>query len=139
MTCQSSGGPTTFVVTSVTDANVNFGITAGKLDMGGVGSGNNGDLRYCLSQANMSSGPNTIDFNLPANSTIDLNQVLMIYNNVTIDGGTATNLTLSGGGAVRPFFVISGTINIDDVIVANGLAQGGAGARAGMPVAVARV
>ncbi len=124
---ESRLAPATFIVNTVTDNNVAFAITSGKLSLGGVGSGDTGDLRYCISQANMTTGSNTIDFALPANSTITLNQVLMIYNNVTIDGSTATNLTISGGGAVRPFFVIGGTVSIDDVTVANGLAQGGAG------------
>ncbi len=120
--------PTTYTVNLTTDANVAFGITAGQLDMGGEQTGPDaGDLRYCLSQANMTSGPNTIDFAVFPNSTIVLKQVLMIYNDVIIDGSTATNLTISGGGAVRPFFVLGGNVAIEDVTISDGLAQGGTG------------
>ena len=121
--------PTTFTVNLTTDTNVAFGITAGQLDMGGEQNGTDaGDLRYCLSQANMTPGPNTIDFAVPASSTIVLNQVLMIYNDVIIDGSTTTNLTISGGGTSRVFFVTAGNITIEGLTIANGLAQGGAGA-----------
>ena len=61
--------PTTFTVNLTTDTNVAFGITAGQLDMGGVQNGTDaGDLRYCLSQANMTPGSNIIDFAVAADS-----------------------------------------------------------------------
>ena len=119
--------PTTFTVTSTTDTNVAFAIVGGQLDLGGVGSGVSGDLRYCISQANETSGPNVIDFNVPANSTIALNQMLMIYNDVTIRGDTATNLTISGQGLYRVLYINNGTVNLDNLTIADGLAQGGDG------------
>ena len=57
---------TTFIVTATTDSNP-FGMD--------VGSGSSGDLRYCIDQANalnLSGQPITINFGLPANSTITL-------------------------------------------------------------------
>ena len=97
--------PAVFTVTSTTDTNVAFAIVGGQLDLGGVGSGASGDLRYCISQANETPGPNEIDFNVPANSTIALNQMLMIFNDVTIRGDTATNLTIRGQNLYRVLYI----------------------------------
>ncbi|HEY1378385.1 MAG TPA: hypothetical protein VGF55_16420, partial [Gemmataceae bacterium] len=61
---------TTFTVTAATDA------SSGGL---GSGSGASGDLRYCINQANtlsLSGQPVTINFNLPANSTITITNML---------------------------------------------------------------
>ena len=124
--------PAVFTVTSITDTNVAFAIVVGQLDLGGVSTGSHqGDLRYCISQANETPGPNEIDFNVPANSTIALNQMLMIYNDVTIRGDTAVNLTLSGQDQFRVLYINNGTVNIDNVTIAQGLAQGGAGGGGG--------
>src|SRR5262249_25138626 len=122
--------PATFTVNAATDANAVFAITAGKLDLGGEGSGTTGDLRYCLSQANMTPGADDIVFSLPAGTTIKLNQLLMIYDDVTIRGDTAANLTLSGQDLHRVFYVNNGTVAIDNLKIAHGLAQGGAGGTA---------
>ena len=120
--------PAVFTVTSTTDTNVAFAIVGGQLDLGGVSTGfHQGDLRYCISQANETPGPNEIDFNVPANSTIALNQMLMIYNDVTLRGDTATNLTISGKNLYRVLYINNGTVNIDDLTIADGLAQGGNG------------
>ena len=120
--------PATFTVNLATDTNVAFGITGGKLDLGGVQSGAaSGDLRWCLSQANMTPGADDVVFNLPANSTIALNQLLMIYDTCTIHGETAVDLTLSGQTLHRVLYVNNGTVNINDLTIANGLADGGAG------------
>ena len=61
---------TTFTVTATTDTN-----STGT----GVGSGASGDLRYCIDQANalnLSGGSATINFSLPANSTITIANLL---------------------------------------------------------------
>src|SRR5262249_61871800 len=105
--------PATFTVNAATDDNVAFAITAGKLDLGGVGSGSTGDLRWCLSQANMTPGADEVRFSLPAGTTIKLNQLLMIYDDVAIRGDTAVNLTLSGQDLHRVFYINNGTVAID--------------------------
>src|SRR5262249_34575247 len=70
----------------------------------------------------------TIVFNLPANSTITVSTSLEpITADMTIDGSTAPGLTISGGGTSRIFFVKLGNVNIDNLTIANGLAQGGNG------------
>ncbi|WP_163156010.1 autotransporter-associated beta strand repeat-containing protein [Bradyrhizobium uaiense] len=88
-----------------------------------------GSLRDAINQANVAGG--TITFNLPANSTIatsTANGALPpINNNVTIDGSGSSGLVISGGNANRVFFVLSGTVAISNLTIANGSAQGGAG------------
>ena len=107
--------PATFTVNVTTDAG-SF--------MTGIGSGTTGDLRYAIAQADANPG-STIVFNLPANSTITVRQALEpIYANMTINGATATNLTISGGGTSRIFFVMAGTVTVEGLTIANGVAQG---------------
>ena len=89
-----------------------------------------GSLRDAINQANVAGG--TITFNLPANSTIATSAangaLPPINNNVTIDGSGSSGLVISGGNANRVFFVLSGTVAISNLTIANGSAQGGAGA-----------
>jgi hypothetical protein len=130
---------TTFTVTATTDANQN-GL--------GVGSGTSGDLRYCINQANafpLSAGSETINFNLPANSTITLGANILPplnpgrngavganSNSLLIDGSTATNLTISGNNnGYGIFMAYSGTITIQNLALANGSAYGGSGSAGG--------
>src|SRR5947209_19309534 len=96
---------TTFTVTATTDASP-FGL--------GVGSGTSGDLRYCIHQANalsLSGQAVTINFSLPASSTVTLgNNILPPLNpgrngqlgpnsnSLVIDGSTAPGLTIDGAG-----------------------------------------
>jgi hypothetical protein len=79
----------------------------------GVGSGTSGDLRYCITQANVTPGPNTLQF---SNSTaggatnfhdggdhgISLNSTLpTIANDLTLDGtGSSQALVDLGGGTL---------------------------------------
>ncbi|MFN5280209.1 MAG: hypothetical protein ACK5DO_23030, partial [Bradyrhizobium sp.] len=88
-----------------------------------------GSLRDAINQANVAGG--TITFNLPANSTIATSAangaLPPINNNVTIDGSGSSGLVISGGNANRGFFVLSGTVAISNLTIANGSAQGGAG------------
>jgi hypothetical protein len=45
-------------------------------------------------------------------------------------GPGASNLTISGNNLFRPFFIVSGTVGIANLTIANGLAQGGSGGNA---------
>ncbi|AXE18440.1 hypothetical protein DR864_12095 [Runella rosea] len=67
----------------------------------------------------------TID---PANSLF----FLVITNHMTIKGSGAANLTISGNGTNRIFWVQNGTITLQDLTLANGYARGGGGAGGGM-------
>ena len=104
--------PATFFVNSTGDA--------------GSGTGNTGNLRYCITQANAASGSNAIDFSLGAGpAIITLASELDITNSVTINGGSA-QITVSGGGATRVFQVASGvSATIDNLTISGGFAQFG--------------
>jgi hypothetical protein len=129
---------TTFTVNATTDTNPNGP---------GVGSGSSGDLRYCIDQANalsLSGQTVTINFNLPANSALDVLNLLPPLNpgrngqlgannnRLLIDGSTATNLTIGGNNLGTGIFAAyAGGITIKDVTLAGGYAKGGNGAGGG--------
>ena len=72
-----------------------------------LGSGTSGDLRYCITEANLSSN-NTIDFSVPG--TIQLTKALPALSaNVTVMGPGSTSLSIDGGGTGSNFSVL--TIN----------------------------
>src|SRR5690348_12350490 len=74
--------PTTFTVTNTGDT--------------GSGSGSSGDLRYCITQANSTTGPNTVDAT-GVTGTITLHSVLpSITQALTITGPGASLLTVNG-------------------------------------------
>ncbi|HEY1376108.1 MAG TPA: hypothetical protein VGF55_04910, partial [Gemmataceae bacterium] len=83
---------TTFTVTATTDANPNGP---------GVGSGTSGDLRYCINQTNalpLGVTSATINFSLPANSTITIANLLPPLNpgrNGAL-GANGTSLLIDG-------------------------------------------
>jgi hypothetical protein len=63
----------------------------------GSGSGDSGDLRYCITQADNTPGDNTID--IAVTGTITLNSALLDLNNTTglidIEGPGAASLTVA--------------------------------------------
>jgi len=84
---------------------------------GGEGAGANGDLRYCMTQANTNGGGNTINF--VVTGTINLTGELPLINNdLTINGPGANLMTVqrSTGGDYRIF-----TINFNRVVTVSGL------------------
>jgi hypothetical protein len=82
--------PTAYTVNATTDT--------------GTGSGNIGDLRYCITQSNLNAGPNTIDMT-GVTGTITLTSALpSLTQDLTITGPGAGSLTLTGYTAgVRVF------------------------------------
>src|SRR5262249_16182800 len=110
----------------------------------GLGAGNTGDLRYCIAQADNNPGTDEIVFALPANSVIRLSQMMRPITDpagLSIRGNTAAGLTISGdannsgtndAGDVRVFFVMNGAVvGLNDLTIAGGRAQGGAGGSGG--------
>jgi hypothetical protein len=71
--------------------------TVNSLGDDGAGSGLSGDLRYCISQANQTSGPDVIDFSVTG--TITLNSALPDLSDTTgltdIEGPGAASLTVA--------------------------------------------
>jgi hypothetical protein len=66
----------------------------------------------------------TIQFSLPANSTITPNEELFIGGDLTIDGGSGVTL---GGGAHRVFFIQQGAVTLKNLTLSGGLSQGARG------------
>ncbi len=74
----------------------------------------------------INNNPNTsYTLNLTANVTMS-QQVLAIESNATITV-VGNGHTIDGASLYRPFFVESGTVALQNLTVANGMAQGGAG------------
>ncbi len=106
-------------------------LTVDSLGDAGIGSGDAGDLRYCIDQANADDVPNTIVFDPTVFSTPQT---------ITLSGGPlelsdtagtqtitgpAAGLTLSGGGSSRVFQVDSGvTASITGLTISGGSAAG---------------
>jgi hypothetical protein len=73
-----------------------------------TGSGNKGDLRYCIAQANANPGPDVIHFAPWVRGTITLDKTLGeldITDDLKILGPGADQLAVSGGNEVRVFYI----------------------------------
>jgi predicted outer membrane repeat protein len=60
--------------------------------------GSAGTLRWAVEQSNKNAGADVIQFQLPANSTINVNSTLTVTDVLTIEGPGASALTVSGQG-----------------------------------------
>src|SRR5262249_3726645 len=109
--------------------------TVNSLGDTGAGTGPTGDLRYCITQANHTTGDNTIKF--AVTGTITLNSALPDLSNTTgttdIDGPGAKKLTVArnsaaGTPAFRIFTIDTGTtVNLSSLTITGGLATQGGG------------
>src|SRR5262249_30439476 len=100
-----------------------------------AGTGVTGDLRYCITQANHTTGDNTIKFGVTG--TITLNSALPDLSNTSgttdIDGPGAKKLTVArnsaaGTPAFRIFTIDTGTtVDISSLTITGGLATQGGG------------
>ncbi|MGP0066722.1 MAG: right-handed parallel beta-helix repeat-containing protein [Isosphaeraceae bacterium] len=92
-----------------------------------------GSLRWAVQQADAASSPSIIDFSLgssPAVITLSLGQLELSNSadSVTIEGPGATQLSISGGGTSRVFFVDSGvTATLSGLTITGGSISGGSG------------
>ncbi len=71
----------------------------------GAGAGLNGDLRYCITQANAIAGPHTITFSVTG--TINLTSTLPTLTRVTTITATPGNIVLNGGGTINWVFFLN--------------------------------
>lgn len=117
----SGASAATFAVTVFTDTNSG--------GLAGSGAGVAGDLRAAILAANASGGADTITFVCGAPPcTITLTGPLPpITDSLSINGGSLGNIVISGAGAYRVFFVDTGTVALQNLVIQNGMAQGGAG------------
>src|ERR687886_3116998 len=111
---------TTFNVTSATDDGT--GLTTGTLS-------------YAILQANQLAGDDTIsiDTNVRVTGvmkTLVNSNIAIVGNNHSLSGD-ANNDGINDSGDVRPLFILSGNVNISDLSITNGRAQGGNGGGGG--------
>jgi FG-GAP-like repeat/FG-GAP repeat len=100
-----------------------------------------GTLSYAILLANTTSGDDTIDLNTDVRMTGRMQELInsninIFGNNHKLSGDANGNGTVDAGD-VRPLFVLSGTVEISNLTMTNGLAKGrgasdGAGSGAGM-------
>ncbi|HID53947.1 MAG TPA: hypothetical protein EYP41_18160 [Anaerolineae bacterium] len=94
--------------------------------------GGSGSLRQAVSAANQNPGPDTVTFALASNSHITLTygtpaDYIIITDTLTIDGGTAVSLTISGNNERNIFTIGAGTtVTITDLTLGYGQGRGGA-------------
>ena len=83
-----------------------------------------GSLRAAITAANTSPGADVINFAPGLHGTITLSSELSVTDDLTIDGPSANQLTVSGGNATRVFHVSGSSTHlaIDGLTIANGLA-----------------
>jgi len=87
-----------------------------------------GSLRQAILQANGAGGADEIVFTIGWGSTITLADDLpQITGDLAINSTRVAGITVDGDDLYRVFWAGSGTIAINDLTVANGLAQGGKG------------
>jgi hypothetical protein len=101
------------------------------------GSGEMGDLRYCLNAMNQGLNTTPDDYAVVFDSpmTVQLNGILPIINNssnsvnITIgNSGSIPTVTIDGNsGAYSGFFIPMGNVTIQNMIFQNLTAQGGNG------------
>ncbi len=100
----------TFVVNITTDA--------------GIGSGNTGDIRYCVNQANLAGNAgSTITFDKALGSTVFLSgNELALSQDMTIQGPVGGGLTITAQGLSRVFNITSPSahVTISNLTIANG-------------------
>lgn len=98
---------------------------------GTCNSGVDCSLREAIAAANIGD---SIAFSSLFNSaqtiTLTLGE-LSITKNLTITGPVRNNLTISGAGASRVFFITNATVTLDSLTIANGYFNGGSGGSIG--------
>ncbi|HEX3655240.1 MAG TPA: autotransporter domain-containing protein [Pirellulales bacterium] len=94
-----------------------------------ISVGNSSDLANAIQT--IDSNPNTsYTLSLTGNVTMS-QQVQAITTNATINVA-GNGYTIDGGNAYRPFFIESGNVTLQNLTVANSLAQGGSGGGGGL-------
>ena len=134
-----SGNGLVPATTSVIDVQTNTAPTHYTVDLTsdtGAGSGSEGDLRYVIVQADANPNPlgSIIQFDptvFASPQTITLASTMVLSETAgpeVIDGPGSSLVTVSGGGAVEVFSVVSGvTAFLSGLTIAGGLATQGGG------------
>jgi CSLREA domain-containing protein len=123
--------PLTFVVNSLGDA-PDSNIGDGVCDTDSLTEGDQCTLRAAIQEANVAVGTVTINFNLPAFSTITLNNLLpdivgsLIINGLGVDLLTVRRSAVAGTPDFRIFSIATGaTVMVSGLTISNGNLTGG--------------
>src|SRR5262249_29992594 len=131
-----------WLVESLEDRRLLSTFTVNSLGDTGAGTGTSGDLRFCITQADATTGDNTLNFSVTG--TITLNSALPHLSNTTgltdIEGPGAANMTLARSSAAgTPQFRIltvdaNAKVQLAGLTISGGLVsvRGGGIANAGM-------
>ena len=88
-----------------------------------------GSLRQAILDANSTGGSNTISLNAGLGPiTLSSGDLPVIQSSITIQGN---GNTLSGANTYRGLLILSGTVAVNNLAIANAVAQGGAGGGGG--------
>jgi hypothetical protein len=105
--------------------------TVNSLGDTGAGTGQSGDLRYCITQADATTGDNTINFSVTG--TITLNSILPPLSNTTgltdIEGPGPAKMNVIRGNSAQGGFAIfntnnATTVNLDGLTISGGALSG---------------
>ncbi len=103
-----------------------------------TGSGTSGTLRFCINQANTTTGPNTIAFS--SGGTLTLTQSLPpIGPNISSISSGGSTVIIAGGTTFQPFFIlpatgsppVAPTVSITGTFTVTGASVGGSGGGGG--------
>jgi hypothetical protein len=122
----------TWSIEALEDRTLLSTFTVNSLGDTGTGTGTSGDLRYCITQADGTTGNNTINFSVTG--TITLNSQLPDLSNTTgltdIEGPGAANLTVARSGATGTpdfgIFVVdyAATVKLVGLTITGGFVSG---------------
>jgi hypothetical protein len=95
-----------------------------------------GTLSYAILQANQLAGNDTISMNTDVRvtgvmKTLVNSNITIVGNNHSLSGDVNSNGS-NDSGDVRPLFILSGSVNISDLSITNGRAEGGSGGGGGL-------
>jgi hypothetical protein len=124
-TTAGTSNPTLFAVATGNTLTVSSCTDTGAGTPAGTGTGNAGDLRAAILNANGTAGDRIV---FSCSGTIALGGPLPpLTANMVIDGGSLGNVIIDGGSAFRVFTATSGAVILANLRLRNATAAGGAG------------
>jgi uncharacterized repeat protein (TIGR01451 family) len=126
-------GTTTTTVNSTLALTVNDSGDAADNNLGdricdtSTAAGDQCSLRAAIQETNAAVTADTIDFSLPANSSITLLSALDDINGDLVITGPASSVTVNGNNLYRVFRVVAGNVRLLNLTITNGRANQGGG------------
>jgi hypothetical protein len=127
-TTAGTSNPTLFAVATANTLTVSSCTDTGAGTPAGTGTGNAGDLRAAILNADGTAGDRIV---FSCSGTIALGGPLPpLTANMVIDGGSLGSVIIDGGSAFRVFTATSGAVILANLRLQNATAEGGAGGAA---------